>query len=232
MTSILQKLFPRHTLSTTITWFRSLSLTPVYHGKPPPEVFRGSNWQPADTIRTDDHSSPFGIPDDWDKYNRVVYPPTAPGEEPQKGYVHHCRTYIRGNIKKYWFLAQMVRGMSIDEAIKQLSFHKLPTAIQMRDTLIEAQQMAVKEHNIEYKSNLWVSQSYTKRALIVKGLRRRPKYSFTAIHYRYFHYMVRLEEGPAPGKEGLYGPKWPELNDRLNKRLDRLNNRRLLGTIA
>ncbi len=76
------------------------------------------------------------------------------------------------------------------------------------------------------------AQSYTKRALIVKGLRRRPKYSFTYIHYRYFHYMVRLEEGPAPGKEGLYGPKWPELNDRLNKRLNHLNNRKLLGTIA
>jgi hypothetical protein len=38
--------------------------------------------------------------------------------------------------------------------------------------------------------------------------------------------MVRLEEGPAPGKEGLYGPKWPELNDRLNKRLDHLNTRK------
>ncbi len=44
--------------------------------------------------------------------------------------------------------------------------------------------------------------------------------------------MVRLEEGPAPGKEGLYGPKWPELNVRLQKRLDQLNNRKLLGTIA
>ena len=44
--------------------------------------------------------------------------------------------------------------------------------------------------------------------------------------------MVRLEEGPAPGKEGLYGPTWPELNDRLENRLDRLNNRKLLGTIA
>jgi hypothetical protein len=44
--------------------------------------------------------------------------------------------------------------------------------------------------------------------------------------------MVRLDEGPAPGKEGLYGPKWPELNVRLQKRLDQLNNRKLLGTIA
>lgn len=44
--------------------------------------------------------------------------------------------------------------------------------------------------------------------------------------------MIRLEEGPAPGKEGLFGPRWPELNDRLKRRLDDLNNRKLLGTIA
>lgn len=44
--------------------------------------------------------------------------------------------------------------------------------------------------------------------------------------------MVRLEEGPAPGKEGLYGPKWPEMKERVATRLDQLNNRKLLGTIA
>ena len=77
-----------------------------------------------------------------------------------------------------------------------------------------------------------IAQSYTKLALIIKGLRRRPKYNFAQLKYRYFHYMVRLEEGPAPGKEGLYGPKLPELKDRMNKRLDRLNDRKLLGTIA
>lgn len=85
MTSLLCKLFPRQNLSTTITWFRSLSLTPIYHGKPPPEIFRGSNWQPPDAIQTDDDPDPERIPDDWDKYNRVVYPPTAPGEAPRKG---------------------------------------------------------------------------------------------------------------------------------------------------
>jgi hypothetical protein len=85
MALMLRKLFPQQTLSTTITWFRSLSLTPVYHSQPPPEIFPGSNWQPADTIREDNHSDPMGIPDDWDKYNRVVYPPAAPGEVQRKG---------------------------------------------------------------------------------------------------------------------------------------------------
>ncbi len=85
MTSMLSRLFPRSTLSSTITLFRSLSLTPKYYGKPPPEIFPGSNWQPADTIRTDDHTEPIGVPDDWDKYNRIVYPPLAPGEPARSG---------------------------------------------------------------------------------------------------------------------------------------------------
>lgn len=85
MTSLLRKILPRHNLSTTVTWFRALSLTPVSYGKPPPEVFRGSNWQPPDAIRTDQSPSPFGIPDEWDKYNRIVYPPAVTGEEPRKG---------------------------------------------------------------------------------------------------------------------------------------------------
>lgn len=87
MTSMLYKLFPRQNLSTTITWFRALSITPIYHGRSSSDVFRGSNWQPADTIRTDDHSDTVAIPDDWDKYNRIVYPPLAPGETPRKGVI-------------------------------------------------------------------------------------------------------------------------------------------------
>jgi hypothetical protein len=56
----------------------------VCYGRPS-DVFQGSNWQQPDTIRTDDYSAPMGVPDDWEKYNRVVYPPTAPGETPRKG---------------------------------------------------------------------------------------------------------------------------------------------------
>lgn len=86
MISLFSRLATRSSLSTTMTCLRALSLTPVCRGgQPPREVFRGSNWQPADVIRTDDHPEPMGIPDDWDKYNRIVYPPTLPGETPRKG---------------------------------------------------------------------------------------------------------------------------------------------------
>ena len=38
------------------------------------------------------------------------------------------RTFIKYPAKKLWYPAFMIRGMSIDEAIKQLSFHKLKGA--------------------------------------------------------------------------------------------------------
>lgn len=46
--------------------------------------------------------------------------------------------------------------MSIDEAIKQLSFHKMKGAAIIKEVLLEAQELAVAQHNIEYKSNLWI----------------------------------------------------------------------------
>ena len=85
MISILSRLVTRPTFSTTMTAFRALSLTSVCHHAKPRGTFQGSNWQPADTIRADDHPEPMGVPDEWDKYNRIVYPPALPGETPRKG---------------------------------------------------------------------------------------------------------------------------------------------------
>lgn len=56
-----------------------------------------------------------------------------------------------------WYIACFVRGMTVDEAVKQLSFlHKKGAAI-VKETILEAQSMA-KDHNIEFQSNLWVGE--------------------------------------------------------------------------
>ena len=96
--------------------------------------------------------------DNWifPKYNRIIYPPQNEDEPRRNAFVHHMRTFIRSDPAKLWYPAAMIRGMSIDEAIKQLSFHKAKGANTIKETIIEAQEMAVKEHNVEYKSNLWV----------------------------------------------------------------------------
>lgn len=64
-----------------------------------------------------------------------------------------------------WYIACFVRGMSVDEAIKQLSFLKKKGAAIAKEVILEAQRMAVEEHNIEFKSNLWVGK-YIKKEII------------------------------------------------------------------
>uniref|UniRef100_A0A8C7WS03 Large ribosomal subunit protein uL22m n=1 Tax=Oryzias sinensis TaxID=183150 RepID=A0A8C7WS03_9TELE len=48
--------------------------------------------------------------------------------------------------------------MSIDEAVAQLEFNDKKGAKIMKEVLLEAQEMAVKTHNVEYKSNLHVGE--------------------------------------------------------------------------
>lgn len=57
-----------------------------------------------------------------------------------------------------WYIASFVRGMSVDEAVKQLSFLKKKGAAIAKEVILEAQKIAVEEHDIEFKSNLWVGQ--------------------------------------------------------------------------
>lgn len=55
-----------------------------------------------------------------------------------------------------WFIACLVRGLSVDEAIRQLRFVSKKGAPFIIRAIEEAQEMAVKEHNVEFKTNLWV----------------------------------------------------------------------------
>lgn len=69
---------------------------------------------------------------------------------------------MRKNIKysplNMWYISCFVRGMTVDEAVKQLSFLKKKGAAIAKEVILEAQRMAVEEHNIEFKSNLWVGK--------------------------------------------------------------------------
>uniref|UniRef100_A0A0B6XZL9 Large ribosomal subunit protein uL22m n=1 Tax=Arion vulgaris TaxID=1028688 RepID=A0A0B6XZL9_9EUPU len=104
----------------------------------------------------------------WDRYNEVVYPPTQPGEPERPAEICHSRFQIKYSTKKMWYVSVMVRGLSIDEAIKQLAFHKRKGAAHVKEVIEEAQEMAVRDHNVEFKSNLWIADSYCTKGLIVK----------------------------------------------------------------
>lgn len=58
-----------------------------------------------------------------------------------------------------WYVASFVRGMSVDEALKQLPLVGRKGATIVKDTILEAQQLAVEKHNVEFKTNLWIGKN-------------------------------------------------------------------------
>lgn len=66
------------------------------------------------------------------------------------------KTDIKYSPDKMWYVAGLVRGLRIDDAINQLKFVHKKGSVAARETLEEAQKMAVRDHNVEFPSNLWV----------------------------------------------------------------------------
>ncbi|XP_068141380.1 large ribosomal subunit protein uL22m [Drosophila tropicalis] len=137
-------------------------------------------------------------PRKWLEYNKTVHPPQQNDEEPRKAYVCHMRSNIKYSPDKMWYIAAFVRGMSVDEALKQLNFVLKKGATDVRETILEAQEMAVHNHNVEYKSNLWIAESFVGKGRVFKGMRRHARGRYGHVEYKHCHYFVRLEEGEPP----------------------------------
>ncbi|GAB1598297.1 39S ribosomal protein L22, mitochondrial-like [Argonauta hians] len=140
----------------------------------------------------------------WEQYNKVVYPPTEPGEEERPAEITHSRDNIKYSPVKMWYITCLIRGMSIDEALKQLSFHKRKGAAVAKEVILEAQEMAVVQHGVEFKSNLWIADAFATKGIVVKGRRKHRGPRYGTVHYRYCNFFVRLREGPPP--EHYYPP--------------------------
>ncbi|KAF6200504.1 hypothetical protein GE061_004947 [Apolygus lucorum] len=165
----------------------------------------------------------------WLTYNDKLYPPTKPGETPRPAFVCHMKENIKYSPKKMWYVACFVRGMSIDEALKQLEFVNRKGALVVKETILEAQQLAIEKHNVEFKSNLWVAESFVSKGVTVKGMRRHARMRAGIIKYRYCHYYVRLEEGKPP--ENYYNRPSRDKETLLNDWLQRMRYRRIVGSL-
>ncbi|CAH1267610.1 MRPL22 [Branchiostoma lanceolatum] len=137
----------------------------------------------------------------WDSKNRKVLPPQAPGEPRNPASIWVSRRNFKYSHYKLWYLATMVRGMSIDEALVQLQAISKKGARLIEEVLLEAQEKAIKECNVEYKSNLWVAESLALKGRHTQQIRYHGRGHFGIMHCGYCHYLVRLKEGPPPPKK-------------------------------
>ncbi|XP_045592893.1 large ribosomal subunit protein uL22m isoform X2 [Procambarus clarkii] len=106
----------------------------------------------SSVLMWDKRKNAFG----WMMHNKTVYPPTPFGEEQRPAFLCHMKSNIKYSPKKMWYVACLVRGLRIDDAINQLKFVHKKGSEAARETLEEARELAVKEHNVEFPSKLWV----------------------------------------------------------------------------
>lgn len=64
------------------------------------------------------------------------------------------------SFKKLYIVSCLVRGLSVDQAVNQLNFVRSKGAKIVKETILEAQELAVRDHNVEFKSNLWIGKYY------------------------------------------------------------------------
>ncbi|CAK1551746.1 unnamed protein product [Leptosia nina] len=168
------------------------------------------------------------IPQSFIRNNKKIYPPQEPFEEPRPAFVCHQKTNIKYSPEKLWYIACFVRGMTVDEAIKQLSFVNKKGAGFVKDTILEAQELAVSQHNVEFRSNLWVAESFSGKGTVMKGIRRHARGRLGEVRYQYSHYFVRLEEGKPPAdyyKRNLLQP-----HQQLDKWLEQMRKRKIINS--
>lgn len=128
-----------------------------------------------------------------------------------------------------WYVASFIRGMSVDEAIRQLKFVTKKGALHVREVLEEAKELAVKEHNVEFPSNMWVAESFVGKGVVIKGIRRHARMRVGLVEYFHCHYFVRLEEGKPPEQYYTNEPKKP--HEQLEEWLNSMRKRKIHNSL-
>ncbi|XP_012376688.2 large ribosomal subunit protein uL22m isoform X4 [Dasypus novemcinctus] len=149
-------------------------------------------------------SAPVDISRKWERKNKIVYPPQLPGEPRRPA----------------------IRGMSIDQALAQLEFNDKKGAKIIKEVLLEAQDMAVRDHNVEFRSNLHIAESTSGRGQCLKRIRYHGRGRFGIMEKVYCHYFVKLVEGPPPPPEA---PK--SAIDHAKEYIQELRNRTIIHSL-
>lgn len=169
-------------------------------------------------------------PQRWPLYNKVVREPVDINSptKPRASYYHY-RENIKYSPKKMWYICGFLRGLTIEEAIKQLTFIPSKGAHIAKEILIEAQEEAIK-NGFEFRSNMYIDECFCTKGLVLKGMRKHAFYRMGEIRYFYLHFFVKLVEGQPP-KEFYYDPNPKTGEQKIQKFIDDMRSRKIEYTL-
>ena len=94
--------------------------------------------------------------------------------------------------------------------------------------LLEAQEVAVRDHNVEFKSNLWVADAYCTKGMTLKGQKLHSRGRMGTLHFNFCHLFIRLREGTPP--EHYYPPE-PSGNQKMEEYIKEQRSRKILESL-
>ena len=112
---------------------------------------------------------------------------------------------VRSSPRKVNLLLKNIRGKKVDLAIRDLSFARQRIAFDIKKTVQAA--IANAENNFQYDiDNLYISEAYVGKSIVLKRFRARAKGKASAIKKPYTNLTIILSEKKINKKE-LHGSK-------------------------
>ena len=163
-------------------------------------ALRNPSWHKSSRERSLEHEKDWHQDlDAWTEKNETLYPPLDENVGVRPAEIYYGRAKIRHSAKKMFHITHLVRNMNVDDAISKLYFINTKAARIVRDVLIEAQELAVNEHYVEFKSNLHIVHSFAcVHSILSFPIFRACGRPPTLGSCRFCNYYVMLREGPAP----------------------------------
>nr|XP_054752429.1 39S ribosomal protein L22, mitochondrial-like [Lytechinus pictus] len=118
---------------------------------------------------------------------------------------YYAKKDIKHSYRKMWYITTFIKGMMIDDAIVQLEHVNKKAAKIAREALLEAQEEAVKNHNVEFKSNLHIAEALVGKGKYQHAIRYHAKGRASMLDLVYCHLFIKLKEGTPPDKPKLTG---------------------------
>ncbi|KAK1343498.1 hypothetical protein QTO34_016278 [Cnephaeus nilssonii] len=115
--------------------------------------------------------------------------------------IYHCRRQIKYSKDKMWYLAKLIRGMSIDQALAQLEFMMKWGREKGVEVWLKKKDCQTKSFPIILFFLPCLAASTSGRGQYLKRIRYHGRGRFGIMEKVYCHYFVKLVEGPPPPPE-------------------------------
>ena len=123
-----------------------------------------------------------------------------------KNFIKAINKNVRSSPRKINNLLKNIRGKKVDVAIRDLSFARQRIAFDIKKTVQAA--IANAENNNQYDiDNLYITEAYIGKSIVLKRFRARAKGRASAIKKPYANLTIILSENINKKREAMHGSK-------------------------